>query len=121
MESRDQSQDGDGEGDGSVYERMSPRRERGRERGVGIERSREREREWIGKGGRRGAFVSITSEIKQRKSPGSAIPHDASYLEKEVAPAGSQKLWVHDPAPARRCGTEGKTGTRDGRKKTVTE
>ena len=82
---------------------MSPRRERGREREVGIERSQEREREWRGKGVRWEAFVSIISKIKLRRYPGTAIPHDAYYLEKEVAPAGSQKLWVQDPAPARRC------------------
>ena len=27
-----------------------------------------------------------------------------------MAPAGSQKLWVQDLAPVRRCGTEVKTG-----------
>ena len=37
-----------------------------------------------------------------------------------MAPAGSQQLLAQDPAPARRCGTGGRTGhRRDGNKETV--
>ena len=37
-----------------------------------------------------------------------------------VALAGSQQPWAQDPVLIRRCGTEGRTGPRDGKEKTVT-
>ena len=31
-------------------------------------------------------------------------------FRQELAPEGSQQLWMQDPAPAQRCSTEGSTG-----------
>ena len=55
-------------------------------------------------------MVSAISGKKQSKRPCTAIPHAASFCRQEVAPAGSQQLRAQDLVPARRCGTEGRTG-----------
>ena len=75
---REQPQHGDGGGTG--HERMSPRQERGRERdgGTGAKAGRGKTMEKEGREMR--ALVSTTSGTKQSRSPGTAIPHEASYL-----------------------------------------
>ena len=79
---------------------------------AGAEMGTRTEREW---GGRRRALVSATPGKKQSRRPGTAIPHAASSILytincRQLTPAGSQQLRAQDPAPARRCGTEGRTG-----------
>ena len=59
---------------------------------------------------------------KISKIEGQALPfRTRHYLcRQELAPAGSQQLQGQDPGPARRCGTEGRTGRHGGREETVT-
>ena len=78
--------------------------------GTGLEWRREREQERRGKGGSRRDLVSATSGKKHNRRPGTAIPTRYHLCRQEVAPADSQQLRTQDPAPVRRCGTEGRTG-----------
>ena len=84
--------------------------------GMGSEtgREREREREWRGrergKGG--GGELSYPTHQARRKVEDQVQTFRTRHhlCRQEVARAGSQQLLAQDPAPGRRCGTEGRTG-----------
>ena len=88
--------------------------ETGGERERRLDRRREREREGEGRGG--GGELWFPSHKKNNRVEDGIFPfHSQLHLyRQEVMPAGSQLLRVQNPAPVRRCGTEGRTSTRDG-------
>ena len=98
-ETKKRRKDGSGDGNDGGNERKNARRERGREREGGGEIEL-----WYPSHQER-------SRVEDQALPFRTRHHLYTILcRQEVTPVGSQQLRAQDPAPARRCDTEGRTG-----------